>query len=346
MGKTTDTAAAGAKAQKRRNGEITLQRMRVFWAVAHSETMTKASKQLGLAQPSLSQQISSLEAIVGTPLFERRSNHLVLTEAGNFLLRQVGHVLRGMQELEDGLAEFSDGIRVTIRVAGVTSVLRLLLPKAVASIASEGLNAEYDIHECAPPDVLEMLYARRANIGLIASESVAKAGAGFSEVPIMEDPYVLAVPTGLDLSGVSDPRKQLDSAALSVLNRSIHFAFGTKHSQRVQEWYETLLPDNRQVAAARSYEVALGFVRAGLGVCLTPVLPCMTGDSAVEGLRLYRVRLHPRRIVAMLPSQYLRLQPYNQLIDALQSEARRVDLPRLCDTPPLLDRSDADPFQL
>src|SRR5690554_6634774 len=80
---------AGAK---KRSGEITLQRMRIFWAVAHNETMTKASKQLGLSQPSLSQQIASLETVVGTPLFERRSNQMILTEAGNFLLRKAEQV--------------------------------------------------------------------------------------------------------------------------------------------------------------------------------------------------------------------------------------------------------------
>jgi LysR family transcriptional activator of glutamate synthase operon len=37
---------------------ITLQQLRIFWAVAHSPSLTRAAKQLGLAQPSLSQQIA------------------------------------------------------------------------------------------------------------------------------------------------------------------------------------------------------------------------------------------------------------------------------------------------
>ena len=66
---------------------ITLRRLQIFWVVAHSETLTKAAKQLGVAQPSLSQQISSLEGSVGAKLFERRSNRMTLTEEGRNLLR-------------------------------------------------------------------------------------------------------------------------------------------------------------------------------------------------------------------------------------------------------------------
>ena len=50
--------------------EMTLHQLRIFWAVAHAETLTKAAKQLGLTQPSLSQQLSKLETTVGARLFD------------------------------------------------------------------------------------------------------------------------------------------------------------------------------------------------------------------------------------------------------------------------------------
>ena len=40
---------------------MTLHQLKIFWAVAQAKSYTKASKILGLAQPSLSQQISKLE---------------------------------------------------------------------------------------------------------------------------------------------------------------------------------------------------------------------------------------------------------------------------------------------
>ena len=50
---------------------ITLHQLKIFWTVAQASSFTKASKILGLAQPSLSQQISKLEDEVGSLLFKR-----------------------------------------------------------------------------------------------------------------------------------------------------------------------------------------------------------------------------------------------------------------------------------
>ena len=66
-------ASAGARIAPKAS-DLTLHQLRIFWAVAHSETLTKAAKQLGLAQASLSQQLGKLETNVGTLLFHRRSN--------------------------------------------------------------------------------------------------------------------------------------------------------------------------------------------------------------------------------------------------------------------------------
>ena len=60
---------------------MTLHQLRIFWAVAHAATLTQAAKQLGLTQPSLSQQLSKLEESVGAKLFDRSGNQMTLTDA-------------------------------------------------------------------------------------------------------------------------------------------------------------------------------------------------------------------------------------------------------------------------
>ncbi|HUV32228.1 MAG TPA: LysR family transcriptional regulator [Devosiaceae bacterium] len=321
--------------------EITLRRLQIFWAVANSETLTKASKQLGLAQPSISQQISSLESVVGAPLFERRSNQLFLTEAGSYLLRKAEQILRDMQDLEDGVRDFGEGTRQTIRLAGLNSVLRIVVPLAMTSVQERYPGIDFDVQESAPADVLELLYARRTNIGIIASNSIAQASAGFHQIPIMNDPYVLVVPAAIDLRKVGDPASDLTEAERSVLNHTIQFAFGTQHTKRDENWFDVVLPDNRPFAKARSYEVALSMVRAGLGVCLAPALSAVVDSRTLEGVDLYEVSLRSRQIVAMLPSQYLSLAPYALLLDALRSIGREFELPAIRQTPEFLRRAEA-----
>src|SRR5215217_1555549 len=95
---------------------LTLHQMRIVWAVAHAETVSRAAKQLGLSQPSLSQQIAKLEASVGHQIFVRGAKSMTLTEIGAFLVERSEHVMREMQALEDALGSFGGGSR-TIGIA-------------------------------------------------------------------------------------------------------------------------------------------------------------------------------------------------------------------------------------
>lgn len=319
--------------------DVTLHQLRIFWAVAHSETLTKAAKQLGLAQPSLSQQLSKLESTLGSKLFHRRSNEMVITEAGKFLLPRAETVLRNMQDLEEGLQRFSGGHRATVRIAGITSVLRVLLPRAITQTQEDFPDVDFDIQEAAPNDILELLYGRRVNIGLLAANSIAEAGVGFLQVPLIDDPYVLVVPDFVDLTNVKDPRRELPPLALDVLTRSIQFNFGTQHTKRVEDWYSQMLPLNRIVAQCRSFEVAIGLVRAGTGVCLAPAVSTLMGGGPPVGVKLYKVKVPPRRLIALVPSQYRRQIPYEGLLDTLQDACERFEPPAMLPTPPFLERA-------
>lgn len=337
------SAARTRAAPGLRRPEITLHQLRIFWAIVHSETLTRAAKHLGLAQPSLSQQLLKLEATVGTRLFHRHSNEMTLTEAGTYLLPRAEQMLRHMQDLEDGLGQFSGGQRVTVRLAGINSVLRTVLPAALSRTQAQFPHVDFDIQESAPADILEMLYGRRVSIGLLAANSVAEAGVGFLQVPIIEDPYVLVVPERLNLDGIADPRDLAPEAA-AILNRSIQFIFGTQHARRVVDWYDQMLPEHRVVAQCRSFEVAIGLVRAGSGICLAPALSTLTGTTILDGVRLYRINSAPRRIVALVAEQHRRQEPYATLIDALQASGAALGPPDLRPTPPFLDRASASDF--
>ncbi len=319
-----------------KTGDLTLHQLRIFWAVAHSQTLTRAAKRLGLAQPSLSQQLSKLETNVGTLLFHRRSSEMELTEAGQYLLPKVEQVLRNIADLEDGLAQFSGGERLTLRIAGINSVLRVLVPEAVSQLQQRFPGLEFDLQESSPADIIDMLHSRRANIGLLSTNSVAAANVGFVQVPLLDDPHVLVVPEALVLDGITDAQSQLSPEHWNLLNRSIQFIFGSQQAQRVAEWYDLLLPGHRVVAQCRSFDTAIGLVRAGVGLCLAPGLTTFDQHGIAEGVRLYRIPARARNIVALVPSQYRHAEPYATLLENLQQVAARHTIPALLPTPPFL----------
>lgn len=258
---------------------------------------------------------------------------MTLTEEGRSILRLAERVLNSMQALEDGVEAIGKGARQTIRLAGLSSILRVLLPRALCAVHAVMPDADFDIHDSAPAEVLDLLYGRHINLGLIASNSIASASAGFHQVPIMADPLMLVVPERLRLDDVHDPENDLAPSDLALLNRTIQFSFGTQYSARVQAWYDRALPQNALFARVRSYESAIAMVQQNLGVCLAPALSTLVGGKPSENVRLYRVDLEPRHIVALVPTQYLRNPSYTTLIEALQAAGAECQMPRVNDLP-------------
>lgn len=317
---------------------MTLHQLRIFLAVAQSATLTRASKQLDLAQPSLSQQLARLEESVGTRLFDRARNRMELTDAGRVLLRHAQSIVREVTEAEAGLREFAAGKRAIIRIAGLNSVIKALLPEALKRCGGTQSGLEVDVHEAAPGEVIDMLYSRQADIGLIAADSVAESSVGFRQVPVFEDPYVFAVPKAIRLGTIKDIDTAPENAA-QVLNSCIQFNFGTQHTLRVQQWYQRVLPSHRIVAHCRTYDVALELVRAGFGVCLVPALTALQVTGSLDGIELYATDHGNRRTVAILADQYLRLAPYKGVVEALQEAGRNLKLPPILPLPKLIARA-------
>ena len=74
-----------------------------FWTVVREGGVSKASKVLRLAQPTVSGQIKALENALGEKLFERQGRSLVLTDVGQVVFRYADEIFSLGRELQDTL---------------------------------------------------------------------------------------------------------------------------------------------------------------------------------------------------------------------------------------------------
>lgn len=107
-----------------------IRQIEYFVAVAEAGSLTKASKHLYVAQPSLSQQIASLEDELGAKLFERLPRGLQLTSEGRAFLTEARHVLASLGRAKATVRAAISGTTGELRLATVTSLAVRMLPDA------------------------------------------------------------------------------------------------------------------------------------------------------------------------------------------------------------------------
>ena len=312
---------------------VSLTQLRAFWAVANARSFTRASKQLGVAQATISQHISRLEDELGAQVLRRHGGTIDITDAGRFLMRRVERILSDYDEALDGIGQFTAGTRGMLKVGILSSVARNLLPEAMRNFADSFPNVEIDVLEVPPAETIDLLYARRISVGVVASDSIASSNLPFAQTELFVDPYVLAVPRGMGLEAVQDPVADVEPAVARVLNRTIRFEYGNQHKRRIDEWYKGVLPRARAEATTRTYEVALSMVQAGLGVAVVPALAAEIGPGHGFRVDLYRTQLADRRMAAMVPDQYLRIDPHRTFIAALAAAGQALELPAILEAP-------------
>src|SRR3954471_19709821 len=77
------------------------QQLRGFCYAALSGSISKAAKRMNLSQPSVSQQIQSLESELAVDLFTRQGARIKLTPDGELLLEMAGPLIEELEHLDE-----------------------------------------------------------------------------------------------------------------------------------------------------------------------------------------------------------------------------------------------------
>jgi LysR family transcriptional activator of nhaA len=129
-----------------------------FWVVARTGSIARASQELRLSQPTISNQLKTLEASLGHELLERRGRGLVLTDVGRTVQRYADDIFRTGRELQQALKGIPTRERTSFSV-GVADVI----PKLVAERMLEtAVSAVKDVHLVCKEGPLPSLLASLA----------------------------------------------------------------------------------------------------------------------------------------------------------------------------------------
>ena len=99
-----------------------------FYVVARLGSVTRASAELRLSQPTISTQLSQFEDALGVLLFERKNRSIFLTEIGKRVLDYASEIFKLGAELTDVINDQGIETRIKVQIGVVDSI-----PKVASS---------------------------------------------------------------------------------------------------------------------------------------------------------------------------------------------------------------------
>lgn len=107
---------------------MTLDQLQIFIAVAEREHVTRAADALGLAPPSVSAAVASLEREFGTKLFHRVGRGIVVTEGGKLLLDEARALVSRAEAVKLAMREFTGLSRGRLAIKASQTIASHFLP--------------------------------------------------------------------------------------------------------------------------------------------------------------------------------------------------------------------------
>lgn len=147
---------------------VSLHQFACFTAAYEHRSFTAAAAELGLAQPSLSEQVRLLERSLGAPLFARAGRGVVPTQAAEALLPHAARTLAAAAAAREAVAAVRSLESGTVRF-GIFGTARLYLGAAlVADVLERHPGLRVELVGQNSTEVLEELRRGRLEAAMIA----------------------------------------------------------------------------------------------------------------------------------------------------------------------------------
>ena len=115
---------------------ITFRQLRLFLALAQTESVTKAARMMHITQPTASMQLKEITENVGQPLFEVISKKIHLTALGRELAKTAKEMTGQWEAFEQHVTQMKGLTKGNLRVA-VVSTAKYFIPKLLGSFCSK-----------------------------------------------------------------------------------------------------------------------------------------------------------------------------------------------------------------
>lgn len=172
---------------------MTLTELRYIVAVAQEKHFGRAAQRCHVSQPTLSIAIKKLEEELALSLFDRSSNEVITTEAGERIVAQARRVLEEADMIKQLANEEQNELEGSVKLGLIFTVAPYLLPKLILSLRNIAPKMPLMLEENYTHVLTEML--KRGELDAIVVAEPFHEPRVVTE-PLYDEPFFVIVPRG------------------------------------------------------------------------------------------------------------------------------------------------------
>jgi DNA-binding transcriptional LysR family regulator len=267
---------------------LTLRGLEVFETLARTGSVAETADRLGLSAPAVSQQLRNLSQTLGVDLIDHSRRPMILTAAGRLFLERTEAALQALRAGQRGLTMLDLADLSALSLGVIEDFENEVTPHLATELAEAMTQCAFRLVTGASHALHAHIARRELDIAICAAGSPSPAGA--LTHPLIDDPYILAVPKGTDVSG-----GLAALGALTFLRRDPDQVMG----QQIERYLATMgldLPRRFQMDSNQSISA---LVAGGTGWTITTPLSLLRAGRFAGGIDAHPLPGQPisRRIV-------------------------------------------------
>ena len=169
---------------------VDLELYRVFYTVAKHKHMTKASEELHISQPAISQSIKKLEDQLGGTLFLRSNKGMELTEEGKMFYEYVKGALELINNAENEFTSFKDLSKGEIKIGCSTTLTKLVLMDALKEFHLDYPNININITNDLTSNLINSLKLGKLDFVIFNESNIKESNLNLETIKKLKQGFI------------------------------------------------------------------------------------------------------------------------------------------------------------
>ena len=169
---------------------INLDLYKIFYVVAKNGNMTKASEELFISQPAISQSIKKIENQLGGTLFLRSKKGMELTAEGKMFYEYIKNAIELIENAQNEFSSFQELDKGEIKIGVSTTLTKLILMDKLKEFHKKFPNININITNDITCHLIDNLKLGKLDFVIFNEGDVAESGLNLTKIAELKQGFV------------------------------------------------------------------------------------------------------------------------------------------------------------